>query len=371
MQDPALDFMEKVLHRIASKLEAEVEQKARAAKSKIRFIKPTSTSEGRLLALKQAKVNITELAQGDLESLQEGRQQQWLSEDIASNDFERIPIDLEMLSHMWRRISVASYFDNNTWSPDFNLSSVYQYYAARVALLDKSFVYQTNSGQNCEHNHWLHCLLIAQGAWSHAHWLGRLLMNFHRGHTAVIDYEECPAIVAMLELIARMTEEEAWPKPEQLKLELGPYKPLIESIQSPETFAKALMEVLDFRMARSFGCKEVNAKSMSEKWFGTFGIQYWGLLPVELMALQALAERFLGVRPSLAVDHPWMNIEMIESLPKIDLDWEDDIIRSVKEVAIKQKRAECFSLDLLPKLSTEEVRAGILAIYPDSYLPPL
>mgnify|MGYP000373748315 CR=1 FL=1 len=371
MQDPAVDFMEKVLQRMASKLQTEAEQQARAAKSKMRFIKPTSTPDGRLRALQQAKVNITELAQGDVESLQEGRQQQWLANDIANRDFGRISLNLETIAHNWRRISVASYFEDHIWSPSFNSSMVYQYYAVRVTLLDQSFVYQTNSGQNCEFNHWLHSLLVAQGEWTHARWLGRFLMNFHRGHTAVTDYEECPAIVAMLELIASITEEDAWPTPEQLKPELGPYKVLIEAIDEPEAFAQALLDVMDFRMARSFGCKEVNAKRMSEKWFGTFGVQYWGLLPVELMALQALAERYLGVRPSLAVDHPWINLEMIERIPKINLDWEDDTLREVKALMHEKCGADAFSLELLPKLNTEEVRSAILAVYPNAYLPPL
>lgn len=371
MQDSAVDFMEKVLQRMASKFQAEAEQKTRAAKSKIRFIKPTSTPEGRLSALQQAKVNIAELAQGDVESLQEGRQQQWLTKHISNRDFERIPIALEAIAHAWRRISVASYFDDQAWSPGFNLSSVYQYYAARVTLLDKNFVYQTNSGQNCEDNHWLHCLLIAKGEWLHARWLGRFLMNFHRGRTATDSYDECPEITAMLELIASMTEEEIWPKFEQLKPELGPYKALVEAVQDSEDFKKALMDVLDFRMARSFGCKVVNAKNMSEKWFGTFGIQYWGLLPVELIALKALAERFLGVHLNLVVDHPWINLDMLKSLPIVDLDWEDDIIRSIKSVAIEKNGEGCFSLDLLPKLDTEEVRAAVLKVYPTNHLPPL
>jgi len=371
MQDPAVDFMEKVLQRMASKLQAEAEQQARAAKSRIRFIKPKSTPEGRLKALEQAKINIAELAQGDVETLQEGRQQQWLAEDIANNDFVRMSIDLESLAHKWLRVSVASFYEDETWSPSLNLSSVYQYYAARISLMRNRFVYQTNSGQNCEFNHWLHCLLVAQGNWPHARWFGRFLMNFHRGHTAVRDYEECPAIVAMLELIASITEEDAWPTPEQLKPELGPYKVLIEAIHEPEAFAQALLDVMDFRMARSFGCKEVNAKRMSEKWFGTFGVQYWGLLPVELMALQALAERYLGVRPGLAVDHPWINLEMIERIPKINLDWEDDTLREVKALMHEKCGEDAFSLALLPKLSTEEVRSAILAVYPNAYLPPL
>lgn len=239
----------------------------------------------------------------------------------------------------------------------FDQLLAHQYLAARIGFLDEDFLYRSDGGRDCGRMHWLQCLLVSHGSWTHARWLGRFLMNFHRGgQTRFPDAETNPQIQGVLHLIAKISEDDAWPDEGGVGDHLGPYKPLIESVTDPRAFAQALERLMDFRMARYNSHQDVDVPGRSSKWSGILASEYWALIPAEVMAISALAKRYLGVELELNIDHPWLRQPLAQALPPINVEWENAGLAALKDRIRDAHGADCFDLALPPFLSVEQVQ---------------
>lgn len=350
MNDSPSEFVKGFAAFFAKSVTAEIEQADRQAKSKWKQINCSSDDEGRARAFAQLLLNIHD------------RRSRWAS-DVKNRAVElttflqaknpsRIGYSLEdFAGGLLLRDADAAFTEGQfTELPStFRQATCYQYMAARLSPFHPLFKYSSDAGQNCSQNHLAHCLLIARGSWPHARWLGRYLMNFHRNQgTRFTDEEFNPAIHLMLRTLAHITEADAWPGLSELPAEMGPYRALFKTVSNPAAFAQALMRVLDFRMARYNGYQDVGVGTRKARWAGILGHEDWAVLPAELLAFQALAERYLGVRPSLDVPHPWINNPLTQQLGPIDIHWQDDTLREVRQLAAQTYGAAWDSMELLP-----------------------
>lgn len=321
-------------------------------------VKPAANAKARHKAFEQLLINAMERAHRDKGLLTP------LTE-VSLSDLGGLSFDLEANSVDRTLSALTDALADQGWrAHELNRVLAYQYMAARISVLDEGFIYQSDGGRDCKRMHWLHCLLVANGSWEHARWMGRYLMNFHRGgETRFPDEDSNLQIQGVLRLIARITEEDAWPDVDTIEDDLGPYKILMSNVAVPEKFSQALMQVMDFKMARYNSCKDVDTSGRSSKWSGILAAEYWALVPAEVLAIRALARKHLGVDVDLRIDHPWINQPLALALPAVDVEWEDDTLSQVKKLVRQRFGDQGFSLGLLPRLSSHEVRAQIDAWY--------
>lgn len=350
MNDSPSEFVKGFAAFFAKSVTAEIEQADRQAKSKWKQINCKADEAGRSRAFAQLLVNIID-GQRDW-AVSASRNRTELVQDLGGPNLGYVGIGLEGAPLDEYLCAVGSAFSNHQFDlvpAALQLFVSYQFMAARLSPHHPLFRYQSDVGQSCTKNHFAHCLLIARGSWPHARWLGRYLMNFHRNEcTRFTDEEFNPAIHLMLRTLAHITEADAWPTLSELPAEMGPYHALFETVGNPSAFAEALMRVLDFRMARYNGYQDVGVGTRKARWAGILGYESWAVLPAELLAFQALAERYLGVRPSLDVPHPWINNPLTQQLGPIDIHWQDDTLREVRQLAAQTYGAAWDSMELLP-----------------------
>lgn len=343
-------FVEEFTAFLAKSVADEIARAERLAKSQWKQINCKADAEGRGRAFGQLLVNIH-----DRRALWDDsvcRTTAQLGESLVARNLDRVGIYLERISQNYFLSAVDGNFRAARFD-DFvsHLLRVihYQYIAARLSPLHPLFRYLSDVSQNCTANHFVHCLFVAFGPWEHARWLGRYLMNFHRSKgTRFRDEDDNPEIRLMLRTLAQITETETWPADDSLSPDLGPYRALFATIAQPERFAEALMRVLDFRMARYNGFQDIGVGTRKMRWGGVLGAEEWAVLPVELFAFQALAERYLGARPNLSVEHPWITNPLSQQLKSIDMNWEDDALQQVIQLANETYGPAWLSTTLLP-----------------------
>jgi hypothetical protein len=344
------NYTKDFLNFFAKSIAEEIQRADHLAKSKWKQVNCKADSEGRLRAFTQLLVNIHDRREWWTTAIE--TETKHLETYLAAEKFPLVTVSLERLARDGLLLDVNLAASSNEFerlADTFSRITSYQYAAARLSTLDPGFTYTSDVGQECSVNHHAHCVLTARGSWDQARWLGRYLMNFHRnGETCFTDEFFNPEIRLMLRTLAHITEQDAWPSLAELPTDMGRYRTLFETVENPEAFSSALMQLLDFRMARYNGFQDIGVGTRKMHWGGVLGAEDWAVFPVELFAFQALAERYLGIKPALDIDHPWINNPLTAQLHAIDPAWEDDTLRKVVELADQQFGQSWRTGDVLP-----------------------
>jgi hypothetical protein len=158
--------------------------------------------------------------------------------------------------------------------------------------------------------HWSCFALAGLGKWKPATRLAQHLRRFHDGGDITFpDESSDKSYRDLLHFLVICIADESWP--EHHLFQIGPYKALIDAAHDPAGWQIALVEVADFKMARTMGYPDADGSkptALSERALYFMEQAYAAAWSAELWAIQALAQRHHGVHPCLQnMAHPWLS----------------------------------------------------------------
>lgn len=168
-----------------------------------------------------------------------------------------------------------------------------------------------------------HFLALAGQADGIADWVGRFAHNLVELHGLDPDVQDETYLEFYWGLLNAQFNLE-WPDLEKLG-NLGGFGELLECAAKPEQFRGALERYADFRLARAYQYENVEAprpRKPSDPMF-EFEAQWFALWPLELLAMNVLAERCFGKPLPLDAGHPLLDTPLLRipaMLPLVETD---------------------------------------------------
>lgn len=164
---------------------------------------------------------------------------------------------------------------------------------------------------------------LLQADLAQAEILGRHIFNWYRSGLMDVRLDD-PLFGDFMWLLVKSSVTQEWAGFGD-GFELGSYSQLLACTENPEAFSIAASEALDYRLARTWGfdrfaadAKKVEGKGELEAPGRIFALGWPGLYPLELLALQVVVRQTTGKTVALPVDHPLIQLGMLE-VPDISL----------------------------------------------------
>jgi hypothetical protein len=210
----------------------------------------------------------------------------------------------------------------------FTISLKYEYFAAKLSatawasgLLLRN---RSESGHSGFLLYFLLCVLVTQSQDSRAKWLANYLKSFVSDSREILrDDEHSPEILNALLWVAGAANTEQIPAEVSDESLHEPYRTLVSAARSGSGLEDAIVNVMDFRMARYNGQKSIDNPKRSYKWSGILGFEDWALAPVEIYAVLAICRVALERLQALAIPHPWWSAALYEEIRR-PMDWVSD-----------------------------------------------
>jgi hypothetical protein len=257
---------------------------------------------------------------------------QFVLEGLGAKDYGSVAAGLENRAKELLLSGVIRRLDDNELQPKlrprFSTALQYEYNAGKLSA---SAWASGETRMNCsEVGHkgfllyFLLCVLVTQAQYARAKWLANYLKSFVSDRREILrDDEHSPEILNALLWVAGAASTEQIPDEASDESLHEPYRTLIGAARSGSGLEDAIVNVMDFRMARYNGQKSIDNPKRSYKWSGILASEAWALAPVEIYAMLAICRVAPERIQALAIPHPWWSAALYEEIRR-PMDWMPD-----------------------------------------------